>query len=225
MTTTRSIRDEVQNVLDYLVDAELVRYANGISMGARRVTWHAHNPAAEFMTTRLHANLEQYLHWVTNGIYSAILRDGSLLQITYEIANGRITGHRLAYIPCPFLLDESLLDEGEPLADVVSLYGDIRDVALRSPVRFDYDFAAAGPGHPAAHMTINSVDCRIACIAPMHVLRFVDFIYQHFYPQYWRAHAPFFAEAVWRHVGQLEIVDSDRRMLHLAWDVHATAAG
>jgi hypothetical protein len=225
VTTTRSVRDEVKNVLDYLVDAELVLYANEVSMQNVRVSWHAHNPAAEFMTTRQHATLEQYLQWVLDGSYSAILLDASLLQITYDIADGEIIGHRLAYVPCPFIVDQTLLEEGNPIADIVSLYDNLADVALRSPVRFDYDPLAATSSHPAAHLTINSTDCRIACVAPMHVHRFVDFIYRHFYPRLWNAHRRFFAEAAWRHLGDRVLDDEDRTSPHVTWDVHATATG
>lgn len=85
MATTRSVRDEIKNVLDYLTDAELVLYTNEVSMHATRVSWHAHNPAADFMTTRQHATLEQYLHWVINGSYSAILLDASLYRSNIEL--------------------------------------------------------------------------------------------------------------------------------------------
>ncbi|WP_443054843.1 DUF2290 domain-containing protein [Streptomyces sp. NBC_00258] len=65
----------------------------------------------------------------------------------------------------------------EPLLDVVDLYAadTPTNMVLHSAIRFDYDPASASPGHPAAHLTINSAHCRIACAAPMHVGRFADF--------------------------------------------------
>jgi hypothetical protein len=226
VTTTRSLRDEVKNVLDYLSNAELTLNTNPVSMSATRVTWHAHKQQTEFLVTREHT-YEQYLVWVENGSYSALLRDASLLQISYAVRDGRIVAHRLAYIPCPCIIKQDLLDallgEGHSIDEIVSLCENPRDVVFRSPIRFDYDAANAKPGHPASHMTINSPDCRIACVAPMHVLRFVDFVYRHFYPKLWGAHASFFAEAAWRHIGNGVIVNDERTHLHLAWDTRATA--
>ncbi len=226
MTTTRSLRDEVKNVLDYLSNAELTLYTNPVSMSATGVAWHAHKQQAEFLITREHT-YEQYLIWVENGSYSALLRDASLLQISYEVRDGKIVAHRLAYVPCPCIVSQDLLDalleEGHSIDEIVSLCEHARDVVFRSPIRFDYDAANAKPGHPASHMTINSPDCRIACVAPMHVLRFVDFVYRNFYPKLWSAHASFFAEAAWRHIGDGVIVNDERTHLHMAWDTRATA--
>jgi hypothetical protein len=207
-----------------LTDAELVLNVNEISMQGSRVSWHSHNPAAEFMTTRKHATVEQYIQWVTDGNYSAMLLDASLLQITYEVADGKITGHRLAYIPCPVAIDQALLDERMPVADIASLYAKSSDVLLQSPVRFDYAPGAAKLHHPAAHLTINSTDCRIACVAPVHVHRFVDFVFRHFYPRLWSKHESFFAEAAWRHVDGGSFDDNYRKTLHMMWDTHATAS-
>lgn len=227
MTTTRSVRDTVRNVLDYLTDAELILYSNEVSLqdlGDRsRISWHGHNPASDFLISHEHGTIDQYVHWVVNGAYSAVLFDASLLQITYDLARGKIVGHRLAYIPCPFIVDTSLLDEGIPVADVVSLYDQLSDVALRSPIRFDYDLKAAKRNHPAAHLTVNTADCRIACVAPMHPLRFADFIFRHFYPRYWDAHSDFFDAAAWQHAGEPVLEEADRSSPHLIWNTNATA--
>ncbi len=224
------MRDEVANVLDYFAEAELTLNINPVSVaewvdGARRLTrisWHGHDPKADFLLARQHGTIEQYLHWVTTGAYSAVLLDASLLQITYDLIGSDIVAHRLAYTPCPFIVDTELLEEGNPIDEVVGMYVELSDVALRSPIRFDYDLRAAKGNHPAAHLTLNSADCRIACVAPMHVLRFVDFIFRHFYPALWNAHSPFFDAAAWRHMGTPVITSGDRTSPHLMWDVRAT---
>ena len=228
MTITRSVHDEVQNVLDYLKEAELALYCNPVSMrewqDSSSVGWHSFAPEAAFLISREHGTVEQYEDWLANGQYSAVLFDASLLQIQYQIGYGSIVAHRLAHIPCPFNVDKTYLDEGWPVADVVSLYTDISDVVLRSPIRFDFDLKTAGLMHPAAHMTINSSNCRIACVAPMHVHRFVDFVFRHFYPPLWQAHIRFFEPAAWRHVGEPTIEADEREGLHLNWNVHAQRA-
>jgi hypothetical protein len=227
------MRDEIANVLDYLSDAELTLNVNPVSgrewaEGPRRMTrvsWYGHDPKASFLVTRQHGTIEQYLHWVTTGAYSAVLLDASLLQITYELAGNNIVGHRLAYIPCPFIVDTEFLEEGNPIDDVVGMYAELSDVVLRSPIRFDYDRKSARTNHPSAHLTLNSSDCRIACVAPMHVLRFTDFIFRHFYPALWEAHSPFFEAAAWRHLGSSVITGEDRGSPHLMWDTHTTETG
>jgi hypothetical protein len=227
------VRDEVANVLDYLAEAELILNINPVSVaerveGARqgtRISWHSHDPKADFLVTRQYGTIEQYLHWVTTGAYSAVLLDASLLQITYDLIGSDVVAHRLAYTPCPFIVDTEFLEEGNPIDEVMGMYVALSDVALRSPIRFDYDLRAAKGNHPAAHLTLNSADCRIACVAPMHVLRFVDFIFRHFYPALWNAHSPFFDAASWRHMGSPIITSEDRTSPHLMWDVRATETG
>src|SRR5690606_23090790 len=109
-----------------------------------------------------------------------------------------IVGHRLAYVPCPFRIDQELLLEGIPVADVIEEYIDtkeeIQKISLKSAVRFDFDPFSAKPGHTAAHMTVNSSDCRIACVAPLHALRFVDFVFRIFYSGLHHAHRDFFGK-------------------------------
>ncbi|MGV9976504.1 DUF2290 domain-containing protein [Micromonospora wenchangensis] len=214
------MRDQVQNVVDYMLEADLLLHANSISLNPHRVTWHAHDTSAPFLTGREQATFEQYMQWLESGNYTAVLHDASLLQITYDFTNSAVVGHRLAYVPCPFILDPDLLKEGVPIADVIDAHrGDESSMALRSPVRFDYDPRSAKPGHPAAHMTINSVDCRIACVAPMHVLRFVDFVFRHFYGKLWTAHMPFFSNGSESHLGERVLAEDDQRIPHLMWNL------
>jgi hypothetical protein len=224
VTTTRIVRDDVKNTLDYLVDGELALYANEVSITGTQVSFHRHQTDRVFLNSHQHPTIGQYRAWIAAGAYSAVLFDGALLQITYDVNGGRISGHRLAYIPCPYDIDISLLATGEPVADIVDLYRD-EDAAFRSPIRFDFDPRAAKAGHPAVHMTFNGSDCRIGCIAPVHVLRFTDFVFRHFYASLWAAHRPFFAASAWRHVGQASMDTNSRRTPHLMWDVHATATG
>jgi hypothetical protein len=188
-------------------------------MVGTRVSWQARGP---FIFSRQHhPSVAEYDSWVAAGAYSAILLDGSLLQITYDVEGGRIVGHRLAYVPCPFSIDVELLKTGMALADVVDA-ARAGYVALRSPLRFDFDPAASHDGHPAAHMTLNSAGCRIGCVAPIRVLRFLDFVYRHFYPELHAAHARFFQVASWSHAEADPISPGRLADIHLAWDVRAS---
>lgn len=163
--TPRFVADSVRNVIDYLTGAELVLAPNPVAESSSRISWHAADPSVPFLDSRDHTTISQYLAWLNAGNYSCVLFDGSLLQMSYALEKGRVIGHRLAYVPCPWQFDLSLIREGLALDEVFELCSS-EDVLLRSPVRFDYDPAASRLGHPAAHMTLNSSECRIACVAP-----------------------------------------------------------
>ncbi|MGY4895051.1 DUF2290 domain-containing protein [Micromonospora aurantiaca (nom. illeg.)] len=218
MTTTRAVRDEVNNLLDYLLGAEIAVFSNVVSIAGNRVSWHALNPTIPFLVNRGDPSLDDYKHWVGAGAYSALLFDASLLQITYDIEGGDIVGHRLAYVPCPYRLDPMMV-KTDPILDIIDLHvdADPTSMVLHSWVRFDFDPGAAGPSHPASHMTINGMDCRIACAAPLHVGRFVDFIFRHFYPEIWNSHLSYFTNGARREIGERTITEEDRSSPHLHW--------
>lgn len=218
--TSRALRTDLENALDYLTEAELVLYPNRVASTETSVGWHAHDPGRMFLISHGHTTIEQYLAWVTAGAYTAVLRDGSLLQIAYSVDQSTVVGHRLAYVPCPVEVDENLLLE-EALSDVVDLQllGGHQTISMKSPVRFEYDPSAAKAGHPAAHFSLNGPDCRIACIAPVHPYRFLDFVFRHFYPIYRAAHEGWFGDAAVRQLGQRVISADDRDGVHLSWSV------
>lgn len=231
-TSSRAVREDIQNALDYLLDAELCLAANPVEVFARRpladgtqvetVRFVSHVRGETFLISHGHPGIDQYMAWVRAGSYSAVLFDGSLIQMTYDIsAKGEVVGHRLAYMPCPYDVDPDLFEQ-EALLDALELYDGSTDILLRSQLRFDFDPSASAPGHPAAHFTFNSPQCRIACVAPVHVTRFLDFVFRHSYPRQREFHDSFFAPSSWRHLGEPVLTEGDRLSPHMTWDVHAT---
>ncbi|MBK6013779.1 DUF2290 domain-containing protein [Streptomyces sp. MBT53] len=188
-------------------------------MSETRVSWHSINPSAPFLVNRGDLGLQDYRNWVASGAYSAHLFDGSLLQITYDVSGGDISGHRLAYIPCPYRLDPDMVYQ-DPLLDVVDIHvaTEPANMLLRSAVRFDYDPENAKPGHPSSHMTINASSCRIACAAPLHIGRFIDFIFRHFYADIWSGHTDYFSRGAHREIGARTIIEEDRYGPHIWWE-------
>lgn len=221
----RAIRDDIQNGLDFLMDAELALYINPISFTPLRVSWHSLVESGGFLLNRGFDTVEQYRTWVRAGSYSTVLRDGSLLQLTYDFDDGEVAGHRLAYVPCPVEIDQELLAAGEPIDDVVSLYLDnaAQHMVLRSSLRFDYDPVRGRSGHPAAHFSINSEHCRIACVAPVHPYRFIDFVFSHFYPAFHAVHYSWFGLAGRRHMGRRVLAEEERSAIHLSWAIDDVA--
>lgn len=207
---------EVDGLLSYLITAEIALYRQSVTRGPNIITWHVPQPVPRFLESRQY-NLSGYLAWVEMGQYSALLFDGSLLQITYEYAAGQLLRHRLAYVPCPFAIDPELLQR-DPLSDVLDIYasGNPGDMNLNSIIRFDFDPDRSARNHPAAHMSLNSAECRIACSGPLRLGHFVDFVFRHFYPVLWSSH-PFFdgmARADW---GGRTVTDEEARRMHMHW--------
>ena len=190
MTNAYYLRSNVENILDTLLNLRVTILHNPVTLneecGVSTITW---GPSAPGRLFRLSGNhIDEYPQWVEAQAYSAILFDGSLLQLTWKVCSSEIIGHRLAYIPCPLRLDEELLKE-EPVIDVWDLARDNAEsyVVLRSPVRFDYDPnpKVVGDNHPASHLTFNIVDCRIPVAFPLGPHEFFRFVFKNFYPSIW----------------------------------------
>lgn len=210
--TSRSVRDEVQNYLDYLLAA-------GIALLIEPVVVHnggvSYPNRGTFDVHRSGLGWRSYEAWVSRREYSAILFDGSLLQISYGVEHGGISNHRLAYVPCPFRLDEELL-RTEGIIDLLELANPRDDLLLRAPVRFDFDPKAARAGHPAVHLTFNSDDCRLACIAPVRLAQFSEMVFGSFYASLWRRdeYLRSLPRSSW---GGYALTDDEAAGLHLAW--------
>ena len=183
--------------------------------GFQRVTW-ATNTAVPGYLFRLHsATVSEYREWVDCQGYSAVLFDGSLIQMSYDFDYSGLVGHRLLYFPCPFDLDPELLN-GFPLAEVIDFYQaqEIAYVRLRSPVRFDYDPFAGADAHPVSHMTFQWSHSRLPVMAPISPGHFIQFVFKNFYPAMWRVHD--FIQEWPRHEIESTITPEEQTVLHLS---------
>lgn len=134
--------------------------------------------------------LTEYMQLLRTRSYSALLFDGSLLQISLDIERDDLVKHRYCYYPCPvqFKDDElRVLIEEEPIADVIETFltGTQSDLLLRSPIRFDFSSRVWKPGEPHAHVHFNHADCRCALSTAIYPGYFVKFVIRNFYPQVW----------------------------------------
>lgn len=214
--TSRAVRDELDSLLLYLLDAEIALYVNPVVQEEGRVTWRGLGAGGEFLPIRESESIAAYRAWIEMGAYSALLSDGALLQMTYEFSGHDLVGHRLAWVPCPFNVDRDLLQTAPPV-DVFDLYaGESKNVFLRSAVRFDFDVGRAAPDHPAVHLSLNASHCRIACAAPLRVGHFVEFVFRNFYPATWRAH-PYLGRMSKRRWCPHLITEDQVERLHVSW--------
>ena len=137
--SSRVVRAEVAELLSYLVSERLALFANPVVDDQGHVAWPVRGDGPRFLQNRGTPSINDYRWWLENGLYSAILADGALLQVSYDFAGIRLVAHRLAYIPCPFEVDRDLIAT-EPLVDVFDLYaaGPAMSVIPRTAIRFDF---------------------------------------------------------------------------------------
>lgn len=211
-----STTSEVQNFLDYLAEKEIGLLINDLSVANERITWQPFPHAGRFLLNRK-PTIADYRYWLVNGHFSAVLFDGSLLQITYDFLGNTVTGHRLAYIPSPFVMDQDLLFS-EALEDVVDYYlsEDPADILLNTPVHFDYDPKSSSTSHPSSHMTFNSPDLRLPCVEPLRLGRFVEFVFREFYPSLWNSHEYFSDMPKSSPIGG-RTTNWPKQRIHVAW--------
>ena len=217
--TPDSVRYELDNFLTLLLESEVAMHTTKVIArqergGFKRVTWATNAVVPGDLFRQEAATVSQYREWIVYGGYSAILFDGSLIQISYDFDYSELVGHRLLYFPCPFDLDSELLLT-LPLVDVIDFYrdGEAANVRLRAPIRFDYDPYSNSDGHPASHLTFQWSHARIPVMSPITPGRFIQFVFMNFYPAMWNVHS--FIQEWPRHKVERTITPEERGVLYL----------
>jgi len=189
--TTRHVRNHIQNLIDLLISSKIAITANPAVIvshdTAMRVTWPMKSTLSSVLIP--FGTIKEYMRILEARAYSAVLFDGALLQISYDIVHNRIMGHRLCYYPCPFDIDRDLLLE-EPILDIVEAYAssESTDVRLRSPIRFDFS-RREGATYASSHVHLLWSHCRCPVFAPLSLGHFVRFVFSNFYPDLWCRHS------------------------------------
>ena len=132
----------------------------------------------------------EYVDLLRDRRYTALLYDGSFLQISIDISRGDIVGHRYCYYPCPVQFrddDLRLFSEEESIVNVVEAFLDQPNLLLlRTPVRIDFNSDEWREGEPHAHIHLNHTDCRCALSGAIYPGYFIKFIIRYFYPNIWQ---------------------------------------
>ena len=211
---------EIDDLLALLAESELAlsttKVINDVRVGGfRRITWANNASVPGHLFREDVASVDLYREWVEVAGYSAILFDGSLVQLSFDFQHSELVGHRLVYFPCPFQMDLGLA-ELFPLIEVIDMYRDEPAAAVRlvSPVRFDYQRSGQQAGHPASHMTFLRSHVRIPVMSAISIGHFVQFVFENVYPEMWSAHA--FLREWPRHVSERTIALEEQAVLH--WD-------
>lgn len=217
--TPNSLLYELQDFFTLLLESEIAMSAtkaialSGAS-GFRRITWATNTAVPGDLFRKVSPTVSEYRDWVNRQGYSAVLFDGSLVQISYDFSNSDLARHRLLYFPCPFDLDPDLLRTFS-LLEVIDLYQsqNTASVRLRSPLRFDFDALANTDTHPASHMTFQWSHARIPVMAPISPGHFIQFVFKSFYPAMWKVHS--FLQEWPQHEFEPTITPEQKLALHL----------
>ena len=183
------VYQETKEIFDYLATSGISYIPNTIIRDYNSVTWDRKLVSSEFIVEHKNESTRTYIHWLATSNYSAVLHDGSLLQVTYFFEKNKLVRHRLSYVPCPLPYDFRSIQLDTTLDEYI-LEGlqTNSHILMKSQIRFDFDAKMASPSHPESHLSINSINCRIACASPLRVGRFVKFIFKNFYPEIYDAH-------------------------------------
>lgn len=218
MTTANALSRGIRGLLNELLNRDLILLPSAvIVVDGTRVTWRSPTPTGQFVDFVDYPTIRTYRRWAEAGEYSALLPDAALLQLTYDVVDGEIAGHRLAYVPCPYRVDQDYLLT-DAIGDVLDLHTSEPhgDITMQSAIRLDFDPGSAAIGHPTSHLTLNVSTCRIACEAPMAPEDFVRFVFRNFYKDQYSAHVDFFA-ALPKNDRNSTVTEDERYEPHVAW--------
>ena len=123
-----------------------------------------------------------YLENVRQKRISWLLFDGSIIQIKYRTRRNKIIFHRYGYFPPPFEADLRSTVDADPWGWIESATNVKQlETPRRSSLRFEFDPDAKADDHAAAHIHINTTECRIPMRGPLSAKDFIRFLLKHFY--------------------------------------------
>jgi hypothetical protein len=199
--TPNDVRSEITRLAVALLEAELAVAVNTPIMHTNgsvvRVTWPASLAESGLFATNLFASIVEYRKFLLGRHYTCLMEDGGLIQISVDVKNNQVIGHRMCFYPCPLILPEGLpisdfdevdflfLQELENQIEAIETRLDPSDVnlRLRSPIRFDYN-----PDHatePPCHLHLSYPNIRVPVYSSLSLGHFVQFVLRHFYPAAW----------------------------------------
>lgn len=161
-----------------------------------------------------------YLESLRQDRLSWLLFDGSIVQVLYSIRGEALRSHRYCYIPAPFVADLRS-NSGQDILELIEGASAVDPLATprKSSLRFEFDPIAQRADHAAAHVHINTPECRLPMRGPITVKEFVGFLTKHFYssdfPEDLFGNLPFESDPT--------ISDEEESGFHLGWRRQAPA--
>lgn len=186
--SANSCAREIDACLSRLMANEIVLYHNVHSVKSEEVRWRSDvsSEGPFLLSAKETPTHRDFQYWYENNMFSAVLTDGSLLQLSYKFKDGSLEKHRLAYVPFPYRTHPDVFRYFDlPDAMAISESTESCDLLLRGCLRFDYDLVAGSVDHPVSHLTLWDPGCRIACASAMTPGRFLRFIAENLYSWGW----------------------------------------
>jgi len=183
-----SMVSQIDNLLINLDDLHLLYFYKksklNISDGNQIISWSSHEPGRE-NSGKSFTTLAQYQHIIETSAFHCILYDGSILRTSLVYDGPNLVKHSHLWWPAPYS-DYNILDsEFTPELKFEEFITDpswINQLRMRSPIRIDFDSKIESFEHPLVHMHTQHHDTRINLEKPICFARFVDFIFNNYYP-------------------------------------------
>lgn len=187
-TRASIIKNNMLNTMEWLYGGKLLYYYNEVKLeeidGMEIITWNNH-VGGRLNCGKAFSTLAQYEHILSNNSFTCILYDGSLIRSTFTFKNNKLIGHSHLWWPAPFVCDGAIKSDQTPIElydGLITNYKWFDSINMRSPVRIDYDPSNDTVEHPAVHMHTQHHECRIKVNKPICFNRFIQYIFNNFYP-------------------------------------------
>ena len=193
MISPRQLRNQIENFQNSLIENQLSISTNPPIVRPfppRRdmLTWSGSTNADSYFLLNPF-DINTYHESLSQSMYSVVLYDASLLQISIEFKRNMVVKYRYLYFPCPYQLTEHELEllRYNPISETLNdvLLARSVKIGLVTPIRFDYDPYSEKEYHASSHLTFNSVDCRVAARGPLRFSSFIQFVFVNFYKNLW----------------------------------------
>ncbi len=142
----RDLVAEILNLIRTLVNLDLALEYQSVTITRDKRFYRVGYPESSLeevvpVTKLRFGTLFEYLEFLKTRRYSALLFDGSILQISLDIERDKLIRHRYSYYPCPIEFKKGeliLLSEEESISDIVEcrIEDDPTNILLRTP---DFD--------------------------------------------------------------------------------------
>jgi hypothetical protein len=185
MPTLSEQQHEFRRVSEVLIKLGLImdtKHPVPTSLGGRRVRLASPVGRGDGSVHLITGSLRERIELDEAGMYTWKLVNGALIQLMWEFERDQLVKHRYAYLPSPLPPPKTPAEDcqglGERLGELLDDVAD--DLRLGGAFRVDYDQDAAGPAHPATHLTLYGAgleEGRTPIKGPWCLTRFVQLVF------------------------------------------------
>jgi len=170
----KKIIKQIKSITNLLLRSGLIVEYNDISEKDGRITW---SDFKDYSFVYKDCDYELiYDKCKSDRDFNFMLHDGGIVQMMYILDREEIVKHRLLFLPAINSESDTIYEENRT----------INSKQVPFPIRFDYDNNNVKINHPASHLTLGNYDsCRIPVSSPITPNRFIVFLLNNFYQDYY----------------------------------------